>query len=134
VRDRSYPDPFARYAVLALRDQGTPVARAKLVELLELAATRRNILATIYDSVAELCIREAAPTLIKHLQSPSIAGIARNDLLTALGNIGGADAINAIKQAAKLSRGEADRTEFAWALARAGDRSMMPAIVTKGCS
>jgi len=118
--------PVAIACMLALRDQNTAVARKKLLELVNCKSTVVQSTAVRY--CGELEIREAAPRLVRLMATSRRRGGLLSTITTALGNLGGEDAI---KELIKIhdATPKSGRANIARALGRAGRREYMKPII-----
>lgn len=126
ARKNSSESWLAYLGIKALRDQNTAVSRRKLLELLD--TKRPNLVRYVADFLGDLDVREAVPQLIRALKAPGMTRSTRSVIATALGTLGGEDALRALRSQLKVLRGDAKR-DMAWALARGGDKSYMPPII-----
>jgi len=105
----------------ALRDQQTAASRLKLLELTIEAAGESFDRGCEY--LGKLNVRAAAPALIAALSKSQ-----SEELLEALGHLGGADARRALRVISNKVP-PAMKRKAAQALARAGDTSLMPRLI-----
>lgn len=130
ARDNKAPADVAVAALTSLRDLDTPVSRQQLVALIDIPRTALQ--RYVFEFLGELGVREAVPRLIKKLRGTGNGSAARGALVQTLGQLGGKDAITELNRLYKREGQVAERRQLAWALARAGDRSKMPAAVKFG--